>query len=279
MKHGIQGIGLGLRRNFMQQLQKKPANHINFFEIAPENWLKVGGSRGKNLAYFLEHYPVILHGLSLSLGSQDPLNVDFIRQVKQFIKQHNIPIYSEHLSYCSDHGQLYDLMPIPFTEEAVLHVSNRIRQVQDILEQRIGVENISYYAAPGQEMSEVDFINAVLSEADCDLLLDVNNIFVNSYNHGYDANEFLKKLTPKHICYIHIAGHDDSNQKTYIDTHGESIKTDVWQLLKQAYQQFGIIPTLLERDSNFPEFCELQQEINTIYNLQQEVKHASQIEA
>ena len=190
----ITGAGLGLRRPLLGALADRPDAPVDFMEVAPENWMGIGGALGRQFRAFTERYPMVLHGLSLSVGGPAPLDETFIHRLKAFMAEHQAPLYSEHLSYCSDDGHLYDLMPIPFTEEAVHHVAARIRRVQDILEQRIAIENVSYYAAPGQEMAEIDFVNAVLAEADCDLLLDVNNIYVNSINHGYDADEFLQAL-------------------------------------------------------------------------------------
>ncbi len=160
------GAGLGLKRDLMPQLQAGVPDCIDFFEIAPENWIEVGGRSAKQLAWFAERYPLAAHGLSLSLGGPDPLNEVFLQRVKSFLDQHRIPLYTEHLSYCSADGYLYDLLPIPFTEEAVKHVAARIRRTQDILERRIAVENASYYVhAPITEMDELTFIRAVLSEA------------------------------------------------------------------------------------------------------------------
>jgi len=164
-------------------------------EIAPENWIHVGGKLAKKLRWFTDRYPFLIHGLSLSIGSPAPLNEQLVHDIKEFMADHNIRMYSEHLSACSDDGQLYDLMPIPFTEDAVRHVAARVRRVQDILEQRIALENVSYYAPTDTSMSEVDFTLAVLEEADCDLMLDINNIVVNSINHKYDAHDFLHPRT------------------------------------------------------------------------------------
>ena len=197
----------------------------------------MGGSLQRKFGQLTEQYRFICHGLSLSIGSPDPLDVIFIRQVKQFLKQHNISLYSEHLSYCSGKGHLYDLMPIPFTQEAVHYVAKRIRQVQDILEQPLILENVSYYAAPGQQMSELEFTLAVLQEADCQLLLDVNNIYVNSVNHGYSAEQFLQAMPSSRIAYYHIAGHFKEADDLLIDTHGAAVADPVWQLLQMAYQQ------------------------------------------
>lgn len=270
----LTGAGLGLRREFFTELQQCDSQPVNFLEVAPENWIGKGGRAGHELRWFSERYDMISHGLSLSLGGPGPLDLTLLRDIKAFLDQHNMLLYSEHLSYCSDHGQLYDLLPIPFTEEAVHHVAGRIRQVQDILERRMVVENVSYYAAPGQQMSEAEFLRAVLDEADCELLLDVNNIYVNSVNHGYDAAQFLADIPGHRARYIHIAGHYNEAEDLIIDTHGADVIDPVWQLLDQAYAHFGVIPTLLERDFNVPPLAELLTEIDTIRTLQH--KHQQQ---
>lgn len=269
----FQGVGLGLRQEHIADLSQDVLPQLDFLEVAPENWLNVGGRRGKEIAHFSQLYPMIAHGLSLSIGSPSPLDVSLIDDIKHFLERYNIQYYSEHLSYCSDtKGHLYDLLPIPFTEEAVHFVAARIRQVQDQLERRIAMENASYYAAPGQELSEIEFINAVLAEADCDLLLDVNNIYVNSINHQYDAEQFLKKIPAEKIAYIHVAGHYQEKEDLLIDTHGEDVIEPVWDLLAQAYQQFGLVPTLLERDNNVPPLAETLQEIQHIHQIREQVK-------
>lgn len=264
----IAGAGLGLRRDLMAALESGGTAGIDFMEIAPENWIGVGGALGRRLRAFTERLPFVCHGLSLSLGGPEPLDEDFLRRVKSFLETHGIRLYSEHLSYCSDDGHLYDLMPIPFTEEAVRHVAGRIRRTQEILERRIAVENISYYAAPGQEMDELTFINAVLREADCQLLLDVNNIYVNSVNHGYNPAQFLAGLPGERIAYCHVAGHYRQAEDLAVDTHGAEVIDPVWALLEQAYARFGVIPTLLERDFNFPPLEELISEVETIRRIQ-----------
>lgn len=264
----VSGAGLGLKRALMGPLSDHPPSQVSFYEVAPENWIQVGGKFAHKLRQFTEQYPFMAHGLSLSIGSPAPLDEDFVRQVKQFLDEHNIRGYSEHLSYCGDEGHLYDLMPIPFTGEAVHYVANRIRHVQEILERRIAMENVSYYAAPGKEMNEIDFINAVLEEADCDLLLDVNNIYVNSVNHNYDAEDFLRALPADRIQYFHVAGHYQEDEHLLVDTHGAPVIHPVWELLDKAYQHFGVVPTLLERDFNIPPLEELLQEIDQINTLQ-----------
>lgn len=267
-QYPVHGAGLGLRRSIMDALADQPPVQVNFMEVAPENWIGVGGAMGKQFREFTERYPVAAHGLSLSIGSPAPLDEAFLYKVKKFIKQHNIPTYSDHLSYCSDDGHLYDLMPIPFTEEAVHYVAERIRRTQDILEQRIAMENVSYYAAPSKEMDEIDFINAVISEADCDFLLDVNNIYVNSVNHKYDAVEFLKALPAERVTYLHIAGHYNEAEDLLVDTHGAAVVDPVWDMLNKTYEIFGVMPTLLERDFNLPPLAELLSEVDTIIDIQ-----------
>ena len=272
-----QAVGLGLRRDFAGQVLQQPQPSIDFFEVAPENWLPYGGAYQKKFRALTEQFPMICHGLSLSLGSPDPLDLDFLCQLKQFFTEHQIRLYSEHLSYCSLDGHLYDLLPIPFTEEAATYVAGRIRQVQDVLEQRIAIENVSYYAAPGQQLSELEFTNAVLELADCDLLLDVNNIYVNSVNHRYDALQFLQGLPSQRIRYGHVAGHYQQHEHLLIDTHGAAVADPVWELLAEAYRIHGVFPTLLERDFNIPSLDELQLELQKIRQIaaaQQRLAHA-----
>ena len=263
----------------MGPLQATPADQVGFLEVAPENWIGIGGRLGRQFREFTERYPFVTHGLSLSIGSPSPLDETFLYRLKRFLETHGIRSYTEHLSYCSDDGHLYDLMPVPFTEEAVHYLAGRIRRVQDILERRIAMENISYYAAPGQEMAEIDFINAVLEEADCDLLLDVNNIYVNSINHGYSARDFLRALPAERVVYFHIAGHYDEADDLKVDTHGAAVIDPVWQLLEDAYDHCGLVPTLLERDFNIPPLPELLTEIDTIRRLQQQRQSSLQQDA
>lgn len=270
------GVGLGLKRELMPQLQAEPPSVIDFFEVAPENWVGIGGARAKQFAWFAERYPIVAHGLSLSLGGPDPLDEVLLQRIKGFLDQFRIPLYTEHLAYCAAGGYLYDLLPIPCTEEAVHHVAARIRRTQDILERRIAVENASYYvASPVSDMSEVDFIRAVLQEADCDLHLDVNNIYVNSVNFGFDPFEFLRQLPGERTVYIHTAGHLRLEKNLIVDNHGDTVVDPVWELLDEAYRLFGVAPTLLERDLNIPPLAELVPELEHIAALQR--KHAASL--
>ncbi|NCT67985.1 MAG: DUF692 domain-containing protein [Rhodanobacteraceae bacterium] len=267
------GAGLGLRRALLGPLQARADAdgddaRIDFFEIAPENWIGVGGRLGRALRELTERHAFVCHGLSLSLGGPAPLDATLLAQVRRLLDAHGIALYSEHLSWCTDDGHLYDLLPIPFTAEAVRHVAARVRQAQDLLGRRIAVENVSYYAAPGQQMREIDFLNAVLAEADCDLLLDINNVHVNSINHGYDAHAFVDALPGERIAWIHVAGHHVEAPDLLIDTHGAPVVEPVWALLAHAYRRFGVRPTLVERDFNFPPLDELLAEVAQVRALQ-----------
>lgn len=272
-------VGLGLKRSLLNdvlaaladgEVSSDSSSLLQFLEVAPENWIAMGGAYGRKFAQISEQMPIYLHGLSLNIGGYTPLDTDLLDNIKAFIKTHDCPVYSEHLTYCGDHGHLYDLLPIPFTEVALKRVVDRVKQVQDHLGVRLCLENASYYAAPDQEMSELEFINQVLERADCDLLLDVNNIYVNSINHRYDASEFLRGLPAERARYIHIAGHYQEAEDLRVDTHGADVIDDVWLLLEQAYEHCGVLPTLLERDFNIPPWAQLMQEVKQIHGYQQQ---------
>jgi len=270
------GAGLGLRRALLDALQEAPAGAFDFLECAPENWIGVGGRLGTAFATLAQRHPIACHGLSLSLGGPAPLDEAFVLRVRDFLDRHGIAHYSEHLSYCSDGGQLYDLLPLPFTDEAVRHVAARIRRVQELLGRRIAVENVSYYAthAPvdsARNLDEAAFVAAVLAEADCDLLLDVNNVCVNAANHGYDPHDFLARMPSSRIAGYHVAGHHDEPDGLKIDTHGAAVPDPVWQALAQAYRLHGVRPTLLERDFRFPPLPVLLAEVERIRELQRDV--------
>ncbi|MBP9215955.1 MAG: DUF692 domain-containing protein [Agitococcus sp.] len=268
----LHGAGLGARRSFMSELLSKQdtLKLPDFFEVAPENWIGMGGRYAKQLRAYSERFSMVAHGLSLSVGGLKPLDADFLLALKKFINTHHIQCYSEHLSYTGDSGHLYDLLPIPFTESAVNHVAQRVMQVQDVLGQRIALENVSYYAAPCQDLNELEFLLAVLNKADCDLMLDVNNVFVNSINHRFDPYQFISALPKERIRYLHIAGHYVEAEDLRIDTHGDAICDDVWQLLAHTYQQHGVLATLLERDFNIPPLEELLAEVQQIRHYQEQ---------
>ncbi|MDU4465756.1 DUF692 domain-containing protein [Haemophilus parahaemolyticus] len=293
----LQGAGLGYRRDLADDFLNLSSNNaIQFMEVAPENWVKMGGAARYKFDQAAERYPLAVHGLSLSLGGQAPLDRELLKNTKALMAQYNSTFFSEHLSYCECEGHLYDLLPMPFTEEAVKHVAQRIRYVQDFLGLQISLENTSYYLhSPTSTMNEVEFLNAIAQEADCGIHLDVNNIYVNGVNHGLlDPYVFLDQVDVKRVNYIHIAGHDEEHSaaqvvedlegesfnkikgayrhlpELLIDTHGEAVKGTVWDLLEYAYQRLPVIPpTLLERDFNFPPFAELYAEVEHIAQLQQ----------
>lgn len=293
----LQGAGLGYRRDLADDFLNLSSNNaIQFMEVAPENWVKMGGAARYKFDQAAERYPLAVHGLSLSLGGQAPLDRELLKNTKALMTQYNSTFFSEHLSYCECEGHLYDLLPMPFTEEAVKHVAQRIRYVQDFLGLQISLENTSYYLhSPTSTMNEVEFLNAIAQEADCGIHLDVNNIYVNGVNHGLlDPYVFLDQVDVKRVNYIHIAGHDEEHSaaqvvedlegesfnkikgayrhlpELLIDTHGEAVKGTVWDLLEYAYQRLPAIPpTLLERDFNFPPFAELYSEVEHIAQLQQ----------
>ena len=266
----LQGAGLGLRRALLGPLLSMEQGEVDFLETAPENWIGVGGRYGKQFRALAERYPLILHGLSLNIGGPDPIDTQLVSAVRDLMRETDVALYSEHLTYCAAEGHLYDLLPIPFTEEAVRHVAARVCQVQSIIGRPIALENASYYAQPHTDLSEAQFINAVQQETGCDLLLDVNNVYVNSINHRYDPYEFLDALSLERVRYIHIAGHYDEAPDLKVDTHGAEVIDPVWALLADAYRRLGPLPTLLERDFNLPPFPVLLQEVAHIRALQQD---------
>lgn len=267
------GAGLGLRRALIAPLQENPDAPIDFFEVAPENWINVGGRLGKTFRAFTERHDFVCHGLSLSLGGPAPLDETLLHKIRRLLDEHGILYYSEHLSFCSDEGHLYDLMPIPYTQESVDWVVPRIQRAQEILGRRIAVENVSCYATPGREMSEAEFTREVLRRADCDLMLDVNNVYVNSVNHRYDAREFIRAMPAERVAYMHMAGHYNEADDLIVDSHGAPLIDPVYALLDFAYGHCGVRPTLLERDFNIPPLPELIGELDRIREIQASHTH------
>ena len=258
-------IGLGYRRDFAEEFLM--GNNINpdFIEFAPENWMEIGGYWKKQLNQVAEKYPIFGHGLSLSIGSPDPLDMDFLKKLKTFLNEYNIKIYSEHLSFAKcDNAHLYDLLPVPFRKDAVKHISERVNQVQDFLERELVLEIVSYYTPVAAEMDEATFISSVVEESGCGLLLDVNNVYVNAFNHKYDAREFIEKLPLESVRYIHMAGHEQVSDDLIIDTHGEAIIDPVYDLFEFTLSKIQPVPVLLERDFNIPEMEELQGEMTRL---------------
>jgi uncharacterized protein len=261
----ISGAGLGFRRELIPALKSGVPAAIDFFELAPENWAGMGGRSAKELRQFTERHTFVCHGLSLDLGGPRPLDIDLLKRIKGFMREHGMSLYTEHLSWCGDDGHLYDLLPIPCTGDAVRWVAGRIRQAQDVLEMQIGIENASYYVAPpGAEMSEAAFIRAVIEEADCLLHLDVNNVYVNACNFGFDPLSFIDALPLERTCYLHMAGHYVEPDGLRVDTHGAPVIDPVWTLLGAVYARVGPLPTCLERDFNIPALGELVCEVEQI---------------
>ncbi len=260
-------IGIGYRKDFAREWAENPnALMVDFIEVAPENWIDVGGYWKKLFYEKIEQYPLFTHGLSLSIGSPDPVNFDFLKKLKTFLKETEAKIYSEHLSFAQcDNAHLYDLLPIPFTQEAVKHVVRKIQQVQDFLERPLVLEIVSYYSPLASEIQEIEFINAILEESNCQLLLDVNNVYVNAFNHQFNAKEFIRKLPREKVAYIHMAGHLQVDEDLIIDTHGEPIIDPVYELFEFTMNWLQKnVPVLLERDFNIPTFHEMQTELDAL---------------
>ena len=263
-------IGLGYRKDFADEFCESQILQPDFIEVAPENWIEVGGYWKKQFMQALEKAPLYTHGLSLSIGSPDPVDFDFLAKIKQFLSDTEAKIYSEHLSFSKcDNAHVYDLLPIPFTKDAVNHISEKVDQVQNFLGRKLALEIVSYYTPVAAEMSEIDFVKDIIKTSGCDLLLDINNIYVNAFNHGYNTKEFIDQLPLDKVVYMHMAGHTQVSDDLIIDTHGEDIIDPVFELYDYAMRKLQKpIPTLLERDFNIPELPKLQEELNQLRTIQ-----------
>jgi len=259
-------IGLGFRREIANEFLDANSVEPDFIEVAPENWIDLGGYWKSKFKEVTEKYPLVLHGLSLSIGSPEEPDWEFLKKLKSFIKEFDVNIYSEHLSFAKmDNAHLYDLLPIPFKEDSIKHLVKRIHQVQDFLEMKIAIENVSYYTPVDAEITEDIFVKRIVEEADCNLLLDVNNVFVNSFNHKYNAHNFIDNMPLEKVKYIHMAGHNKISDDLIIDTHGEAIIDPVYDLFEYTLNKMKHnVPVLLERDFNFPEIKELQKEMEVL---------------
>lgn len=255
------GFGIGLRPvHYQAILAEKPA--VDWFEIITEDYLVPGGNPLHFLDQIRAHYPVVMHGVSLSVGSVDPINMDYLRQLKQLADRIQPQWVSDHFCWTGANGiNLHDLMPLPYTEEAVSHLVTRISQIQDFLGRQILLENVSSYVTfKHSTLTEWDFLNAVAEQANCLILLDVNNIFVSSFNHGFDPMTYINGISKHRVQQFHLAGH--LNRKTHIvDTHDHAIITEVWNLYASALRRFGPVSTLIERDDNIPPISELLLEL------------------
>ncbi len=256
------GFGLGLRTDHYEAiLETRP--EVDWFEIISENYMVPGGKPLHFLDRIRGRYPLVMHGVSLSIGSTDPLNRDYLRQLKQLADRVNPAWMSDHLCWTGVHGKnMHDLLPLPYTEEAIRHVAARVREVQDFLGRRILLENVSSYVTYRQSaMTEWEFLNAVVEQADCLILLDVNNIYVSSFNHGFDPLDYLNAVPVERVQQFHLAGH--RNMETHIiDTHDEPVVDPVWELYRAAVQRFGRVSTMIERDDNIPPLEEILAELD-----------------
>ena len=270
------GIGLGLRAAFLERVARGEASGaVAFLEISPENYMHRGGAVPRFLDEAAAHHPVITHGLMMSLGGTDAFDPEYFATLKAFLDRHDPPWHSDHLCWSGVDGVLlHDLLPIPFTSRVAKRVAARVREARDRLERPMAIENISWYLRLGaSSMDETEFLCEVLEEADCGLLLDVNNVFVNASNHGFDARAWLERIPLERVWQLHIAGHeqwsdlqgpDAAADPLIIDTHGADVRSEVYALLRWVIERTGPKPVLLERDSNIPPLPELLEEVRRL---------------
>ena len=256
------GYGVGLRRqHYNHVLETRPK--VDWFEVVSENFMVEGGRALEVLEGVRANYPIVMHGVSMSIGSTDPLNRDYLRQLRDLARRFEPAWISDHLCWTGVGGRnLHDLLPLPYTEEAIGHVVARIREVQDMLERPILIENVSSYMAfADSTMTEWEFISAIANEADCGILLDINNIFVSAFNHRFDANDYIDAVPAERVVQYHLAGHSDHG--TYLlDTHDHPVRDEVWALYERAARRFGAVSAIVEWDDNIPEFAELADTAN-----------------
>jgi len=259
----ITGAGIGLRsRHYQEILDTQPT--VPWFEVLSENYFGAGGLPIYHLERIREHYPITLHGVGMSLGSADPLNVDYLARLKKLAERIE-PVYiSDHLAWISIDGRhVHDLLPLPYTEEALTLFSSRVREAQDVLGRRLLIENpSSYMSYKNADLTESEFLLELVKRADCDLLFDVNNVYVSSQNHSFDPIEYLHALPADRVKEIHLAGYEEQDSYLF-DTHGHRVHPPVWKLYKDAIKCLGPIPTLIEWDTDIPEFSVLVDEANT----------------
>ena len=277
----MRGVGLGLRQEFADDFATATPADVDFVEVTAEHYFRRGGRSSRVLRAVLEQVPAVCHALNTNLGGPAPLDERYLLDMRQFLDEYRIDGFSDHLCYSGDEDWMHELLPIPFTEEAVRYTVGRIRRAQEIVERPIAIENISYLTAPAQRLSEAEFVAAVLEEADCRLMLDVSNLYINSINMGYDAEGFLAAMPLERVAYGHVAGYSkmvdtgmakgDAEEAVYIDSHGHPVSEPVFHLLEVAYRRFGVFPTVIERDQNIPPVSELLAELGPIREIQQRV--------
>lgn len=265
------GFGLGLRaQHYRDILDGKPA--VDWFEVISENYMVPGGQPLRMLDAIAERYPIVMHGVSLSIASTSPIDQDYLRELKLLERRVKPRWVSDHLCWTGVHGtNLHDLLPVPYTEEALAHVVSRIAQVQDFLGRRLVIENVSSYLEyESSEMSEWDFVAEVARRADCWLLLDVNNVFVSGFNHDFSAMKFLDAIPVDRVVQFHLAGHSEGDT-CLIDTHDQPVSEDVWELYAKAIERFGPVSTMIERDDNIPPLASLVAELERARSVSAEV--------
>lgn len=261
------GVGLGLRRELAAQTFEH-ADRIDWLEFVPENYMRLGGAPRERLERARSVYPLVSHGINLSIGTTDEINQDYVQSIKPLLDSIDSPWWSDHLCFTS-HGGVYmhDLLPLPFSREATDHVAARAKIVQEAVGRPLLLENISYYMQmPGNEMTEAQFLSEVLEKSDCGLLLDVNNVYVNSKNHGFDPYKWLDSIPLERTVQIHIAGHSNASDMV-IDTHGAAVAQPVFELLAYVLKRTEVKAVMLERDQNFPAFAKLLAELDQIRSI------------
>ncbi len=259
----IQGFGLGLRTEHYAAFEAQPQPRVDWLEILSENYMVPGGAPLWHLDRIRRDFPMVMHGVSLNIGGTDPLNTDYLHDLKTLVQRVQPGWVSDHLCWTGTQGMnLHDLLPVPYTEEALRHISQRILQVQDVLGRRLVIENPSTYVAfAADQMPEWEFMGELLRRADCELLLDVNNVYVSSVNHGFNPHHYINAIAPARVRQIHLAGHE-VHDGYLIDTHDQPVCESVWQLYGYTLQHCGSVPTMIERDDAIPPLNELLDELD-----------------
>jgi uncharacterized protein (UPF0276 family) len=261
------GYGLGLRKEHYEAVLAEHPK-VDWFEIISENYMVDGGKPLDYLSRIREHYPMVMHGVSMSIGSTEPLDFDYLKRLKALIKRVEPAWFSDHLCWTGVHGvNLHDLMPLPYTEEAVQHVADRVSQVQDFMGRQMLLENVSSYVSySDSQMSEWEFLRGVAERADCLILLDINNIYVSAFNHNFDPYTYLTDIPGERVYQFHLAGHTQENN-LIIDTHDHPIADPVFELYAAAVQHFGRVSAMIERDDHIPPLPELLVELEQVRHI------------
>ena len=272
------GFGLGLRTDHYQYIiDNKPP--VDWFEIISENYMVPGGKPLAHLDKIRQDYPIVMHGVSMSIGSADALNLEYLRKLKQLMNRVEPQWISDHLCWTAvDHINSHDLLPLPYNKSTIAHIVERIKQVQDILGRQMLIENLSSYVTyNNSEMPEWQFVNEIAKQADCFILLDINNIFVSANNHHFEAKEYVNGIDNDRVMQFHLAGHS-YNGEMIIDTHDHDVCDPVWDLYEYALGRFGAVSTMIERDDNIPPFAELRQELAIAEKIARKVLTAEQLQ-